>query len=190
MALSDDLRTRVVESVLSGGLSRNAAARRSRSASQARFAGSSNSRRRRDFAQSVRRRPSLQPHRSSSRLPHGLDPPHARHHAARNRGEADQELRRAFFEFRAVALLRASRRDAQKKSAHAAEQQRPDVLKRRLAWFAGQPDLDPRNSFSSTRPAPPPIWRAKADVAGGDEGCAPPSRMAIIRRSRSSPACV
>jgi transposase len=42
-----------------------------------------------------------------------------------------------------VALLCASRRDVQKKSAHAAEQQRPDVLKRRLAWFAGQPDLDP-----------------------------------------------
>ena len=43
-----------------------------------------------------------------------------------------------------MALLCASRRDVQKKSAHAAEQQRPDVLKRRLAWFASQPDLDPR----------------------------------------------
>ena len=30
-----------------------------------------------------------------------------------------------------------------KKSAHAAEQQRPDVLKRRRDWFAGQLDLDP-----------------------------------------------
>ena len=43
-----------------------------------------------------------------------------------------------------MAFLCASRRDVQKKSAHAAEQQRPDVLKRRLAWFAGEPDLDPR----------------------------------------------
>jgi transposase len=32
---------------------------------------------------------------------------------------------------------------AQKKTAHAAEQDRPDVLKRRKAWFEGQLDLDP-----------------------------------------------
>jgi transposase len=30
-----------------------------------------------------------------------------------------------------------------KKTAHAGEQDRPDVLKRRRAWFDGQPDLDP-----------------------------------------------
>ncbi len=30
-----------------------------------------------------------------------------------------------------------------KKTAHASEQQRPDVLRRRRAWFALQPDLDP-----------------------------------------------
>jgi transposase len=33
--------------------------------------------------------------------------------------------------------------DAQKKSLHAAEQQRPDVAVAREAWRAGQPDLDP-----------------------------------------------
>lgn len=33
--------------------------------------------------------------------------------------------------------------DIQKKSAHALEQDRPDILKRRRAWFDGQPDLDP-----------------------------------------------
>jgi transposase len=52
-------------------------------------------------------------------------------------------LRRAFFEFGAVALLRSAWRHVQKKTAHAAEQQRPDVLKRRLEWFDEQPDLDP-----------------------------------------------
>jgi transposase len=42
-----------------------------------------------------------------------------------------------------MALLRSARRHVQKKSAHAAEQQRPDVLKRRVDWFEGQSDLDP-----------------------------------------------
>jgi transposase len=32
---------------------------------------------------------------------------------------------------------------AQKKTAHASEQERPDILKRRRAWFDGQFDLDP-----------------------------------------------
>lgn len=31
-----------------------------------------------------------------------------------------------------------------KKTAHAAEQERPDVAARRRAWFAAQPDLDPQ----------------------------------------------
>jgi transposase len=42
-----------------------------------------------------------------------------------------------------VALLRAAADHAEKKTAHAAEQDRPDVLKRREAWFAGRGDLDP-----------------------------------------------
>ena len=33
--------------------------------------------------------------------------------------------------------------DVQKKTAHALEQDRPDVLKRRQDWFEAQPDLDP-----------------------------------------------
>jgi transposase len=42
-----------------------------------------------------------------------------------------------------MALLQAPRHDAQKKTAHAAEQDRPDVVKRRHEWFEGQVDLDP-----------------------------------------------
>jgi transposase len=42
-----------------------------------------------------------------------------------------------------VALLRPPWLHAQKKTAHAAEQQRPDVLNRREAWFEQQLDLDP-----------------------------------------------
>jgi transposase len=42
-----------------------------------------------------------------------------------------------------VAVLRSSEDHAQKKSAHADEQARPDVVERRQAWFEGQLDLDP-----------------------------------------------
>jgi transposase len=43
-----------------------------------------------------------------------------------------------------LALLRQARDHIQKKTAHASEQQRPDVLAQRQAWFDGQPDLDPK----------------------------------------------
>jgi transposase len=42
-----------------------------------------------------------------------------------------------------VAVLPPPPDHAQKKTAHASEQERPDVLKRREAWFAEQLDLDP-----------------------------------------------
>jgi hypothetical protein len=41
-----------------------------------------------------------------------------------------------------MAVLRATRDNAQKKTAHATEQDRPDILKRREEWFDGQLDLD------------------------------------------------
>ena len=43
----------------------------------------------------------------------------------------------------ALALLPPAPDHAQKKTAHAAEQDRPDIRKRREAWFEGQLDLDP-----------------------------------------------
>jgi transposase len=42
-----------------------------------------------------------------------------------------------------VDISRPLRPDVQKKTAHAAERERPDVVKRRDAWFDSQPDLDP-----------------------------------------------
>jgi transposase len=42
-----------------------------------------------------------------------------------------------------VAVLPPSRDHAQKKTAHASEQDRPDIVRRREAWFEGQLDLDP-----------------------------------------------
>ena len=52
---------------------------------------------------------------------------------ARHQGERGHHL----------VLPRPLRPDVQKKSAHAAEQNRPDILKRREAWFEDQLELDP-----------------------------------------------
>jgi transposase len=41
------------------------------------------------------------------------------------------------------AVLHAPPDHAQKKTGHASEQDRPDILKQRQAWFDGQIDLDP-----------------------------------------------
>jgi transposase len=43
----------------------------------------------------------------------------------------------------AVALFPAARDHVEKKTGHAVEQDRPDVLKQRQDWFDGQFDLDP-----------------------------------------------
>jgi hypothetical protein len=42
-----------------------------------------------------------------------------------------------------VAVLRPAPDHAQKKTAHASEQDRADVVERRWAWLEGQLDLDP-----------------------------------------------
>ena len=46
-------------------------------------------------------------------------------------------------EVRAVTVLPAARHHAEKKTGHAIEQDRADVLSKRRAWFDAQPDLDP-----------------------------------------------
>jgi transposase len=43
-----------------------------------------------------------------------------------------------------VAVSRPPADHAQKKTGHAIEQDRPDILTRRRAWFEAQPDLDPK----------------------------------------------
>ena len=44
-----------------------------------------------------------------------------------------------------LAVLSPTPDHAQKKTAHASEQERPDILKRREDWFEGQLDLDPEH---------------------------------------------
>jgi hypothetical protein len=43
----------------------------------------------------------------------------------------------------AAALLQAAPDQVEKETAHAAEQNCPDVLMRRCNWFDAQPDLEP-----------------------------------------------
>ena len=65
-----------------------------------------------------------------------------RHHAdgaSSQTGRARASLRHRH----ALALLRSPRHHVEKKTAHASEQDRPDILKRREDWFDGQLDLDP-----------------------------------------------
>ncbi len=55
---------------------------------------------------------------------------------------------------------RPSRDDVQKKTAHASEQDRPDVLTRRRPGSTPSPISIRRSSSSSTRPGPRPTWPA------------------------------
>src|SRR5450755_2508832 len=144
MGLSVDLRQRVVEAVLEGGLSRNAAAKRfsvsiasavrwvkrfetTGRISPAPSGGDRRSRRieaQRDYLLGlIRRTPDITLLEIQQRL-------------IANCGEhfAVSVLWR-FFDRHGITL--------KKKTAHAAEQQRADVLKQRLAWFDGQLDLAP-----------------------------------------------
>jgi transposase len=54
-----------------------------------------------------------------------------------------RRARRAGSPIDGLAVPRPARYHVQKKTAHASEQQRPDVLRRRIAWFGDQLDLDP-----------------------------------------------
>jgi len=144
MALSDDLRKRVVEAVVLGGLSRNAAARRFgvSIASAVRWVTRYNTTGQISPSPLGGRWP-IRPYRGAARLFARLDPPHAGSHAARDPRAPGPKLRRALLGFRALALLRPPRRHFKKKTAHAEEQRRPDVLEQRRNWFASQLDLDP-----------------------------------------------
>ncbi|WP_265548230.1 IS630 family transposase [Roseomonas mucosa] len=141
-ALSVDLRERVVAAVTAGASCRAAAARFGVSASSAiRWRALSRE------AGSVRPGPLGGDRRSS----------YVEAHAALILGLVEQKSDIALKEIRAelakagVAVgittiwrfFRRHRITRKKKSAHATEQDRPDILKRRWDWFESQPDLEP-----------------------------------------------
>src|SRR5690606_38890008 len=90
----------------------------------------------------ARRGPALGAHRGAGGPDPGPGGAAARRHAGRDPGRA-RRGRCAGGHRHAVAGLPAAPHHAQKKTAHATEQGRADVLRRRWAWFKGQPDLDP-----------------------------------------------
>ncbi len=114
-----------------------------------------------------------------------------------------------------AALWRFFRRHkiTRKKTAHAQEQDRPDILKRRQDWFEGQLDLDPERlvfideTWASTNMTrthgrapqgkrlragrctaigrPPPSWRASAPAAWSPPSCSTARSTATPSRSTS-----
>ncbi|WP_253707075.1 IS630 family transposase [Bradyrhizobium sp. WD16] len=144
MALSDDLRKRVVEAVVSGGLSRNAAAKRFEVsiASAVRWV--------KQFETTGEMSPkSTGGDRRSGRIEahHGYLMGLIRRTPDVTLLEIQERLIRNCGEhFSSSVLWRFFDRHGvtfKKKTAHASEQQRPDVLKQRLEWFERQLDLDP-----------------------------------------------
>jgi transposase-like protein len=110
MALSDDLRKRVVEAVVLGGLSRNAAARRFGVSIASAVRWVTRYKTTGQISPSPlggdRRSGRIEAHRD---LSVGPDPAQPGHHAARDPGAADRQLRRALCGLCAVAFLRPSR---------------------------------------------------------------------------------
>src|SRR4029453_10710293 len=154
-AYSQDLRDKVIEATANGTSARRAAARFEVSAATAiRWIG-----RVRDRGERSARRPGRRP---GSQLD-----PHRDALLAAVEAEPDstlQELQRRLVEERGMhasigtiwTFLDRHPPTVKKKSAHAAEQNRPDVLAEREDWFEGQLDLDPEKlvfvdeSFATT----------------------------------------
>src|SRR4051812_36939155 len=138
-ALSVDLRTRVLAAVAAGATHRDAASRFGVSA-----ASVSRWRRLEREKGCVRPGP-LGGDRGWGRIG-------ARADRVRGRSRRTSRSRTCGWPWRAVAMPSATARcsasspaagSRAKKTAHASQQDRPDILKRREAWFDRQPDLDP-----------------------------------------------
>lgn len=85
-----------------------------------------------------------------------------------------------------------------KKTAHASEQDRPDVLARRRARFKGQSDLDPERlvfidgsgaDAKGIKPAPRRRWHGLAGGQNAARAADPRSRTGIGRRQPSRALC-
>ena len=141
--LSEDLRIRVIEAVEAGSSRRGAAARFGVSVSSAIRWVDVWRRTGRTAPYPERRRPAVGTDRGRGRVLAGQGGGDAGHHTRGVAGAAER-ARPVGRDRHGVAVLRSPWDQLQKKTAHAAEQERPDVAARRWAWFESQPDLDPR----------------------------------------------
>src|SRR5689334_24526789 len=88
-----------------------------------------------------------------------------------------------------TASVPVSFADLEKKTAHAAEQDRPDIRKRREAWFEGQLDLDPERliSIDETPAFAPPSQGQALDHADVDVLLQQVGREAVAQHMRRDP---
>lgn len=190
MALSDDLRKRVVEAVVLGGVSRNAAARR--------FGVS--------IASAVRWVMRYKTTGQVSPSPSGGDRRSGRVEAERDYllGMIGRTPDLTLLEIQERLIQNCGERFSVSVLWRFFDRHGVTFKKRprtprssgaRTFWSSagtGSPPnsiLIPRNSSSSTRPALPPISLESMDAVGADGDCGPPSRTGITRRSLSLPVC-
>ena len=190
MALSEDLRKRVVDAVVEGGMSRNAAAKR--------FGVS--------IASAVRWLQRFAAKGEISPAPMGGDRRSDRIEAHRDyllgliRRQPDMtllEIQERLIancgeRFSSSVIWRFFDRHEitfKKKTAHAEEQQRPDVLKQRQAWFGAQLDLDPRKLVFIDETGASTNLARKGGRRRRGRRLRVGIPTAITRPSRWSPAC-
>jgi transposase-like protein len=86
-------------------------------------------------------------------------------------------------------LLQAPRHDAEKKTGHAIEQDRPDILRQRRTGLAGN-SISIRHALSlSTRPGRQPTWPAAMAAVARASACGWASRTGIAKPQRWLPDC-
>lgn len=140
-ALSMDLRFRLLAAI-DGGMSRRAAAARFGVAPSTAIRANGNGQL---CSQASRRRHALTPDRGVSQRGAGSVGSEPRHHARRTSRGARRH-RSVCGELDAASVLRAPCHHAEKRTGHAIEQDRPDILRQRRGWFEGQCDLAPERS--------------------------------------------
>ena len=141
-AYSQDLRERVLSATAAGTSARQAAERFGVGVSTAIVWVRRGAAERRADGAAAGTAPAVQARRPR-RIPARAGGFHLRHHPERDAGAAARGAGRVGRDRDAVSVLRPPGLQLEKKTAHAAEQDRPDVLAAREAWFDAQPDLDP-----------------------------------------------
>ena len=102
----------------------------------------------------------------------------------------EQEHRVRFAPARCIASLSGAG-SRSKKTAHASEQERPDVARRRQAWFDGQPELDPERLIFIDESGASTMMRGCAAAPNAENTAVPPCRTASGNddlRGRTAPA--